>query len=183
MPNGTVTVAAVTFNLKTESTLLIPVSMARMPPLIISVTNMKPRMQRTGSTWGRYPSPNHSSMKLPPINHTIVATVTPRVTRTRADNVPRVPGILNHKSGTAVQILRPDLQAGSYAQALAKSRKLVPRYAVDELQALMRHTSLQTTMGYYADEDADDTAAAMWGAVSEQKKNKKAQAKAANRRS
>jgi integrase len=54
---------------------------------------------------------------------------------------------------------------------------------VDELQALMRHTSLQTTMGYYADEDADDTAAAMWGAVSEQKKNKKAQAKAANRRS
>lgn len=51
--------------------------------------------------------------------------------------VPRVPGILNHKSGTAVQILRPDLQAGSYAQALAKSRKLVPRYAVDELQALM----------------------------------------------
>lgn len=40
------------------------------------------------------------------------------------------------------------------------------------LQQMMRHTSLQTTMGYYADEDADDTAAAMWGAVSEQKKQR-----------
>lgn len=58
----------------------------------------------------------------------------------------------------------------------------VSRVRPKALQQMMRHTSLQTTMGYYADEDADDTAAAMWDAVNLQKNKPNAQAKASRQR-
>ena len=55
----------------------------------------------------------------------------------RLTAVTRVPGTLNHKSGTVVELLRPELPAGNYSNCLTQLRQAVPRYGAAELEGLL----------------------------------------------
>ncbi len=75
--------------------------------------------------------------------------------------VGKVVSAIGEKAGVVV-----DKAAGKYASAHDLRRAFGTRWSTrvktPVLQKLMRHASIQTTMGYYVDLDADDLAASLW---------------------
>ena len=76
--------------------------------------------------------------------------------------VPRIAGTLNHKSGTDVQIIRPQLSAGSYSQSLTYLEQTVQRYPAAELEDLLPSAE-EIVVGksrVYSEQDKADAIAA-----------------------